>query len=63
MFALGLIVYRSSVCNKGNERKQKYGIAFIMNDAILNNYTYTPSLFVKNFILPKEREEGIAVEN
>lgn len=25
--------------------------------------TYTPSLFVKNFILPKEREEGIAVEN
>lgn len=26
-------------------------------------YTYTPSLFVKNFILPKEREEGIAVEN
>ena len=28
MFALGLIVYRSSVCNKGNERKQKYGIAY-----------------------------------
>ena len=27
------------------------------------SYTYTPSLFVKNFILPKEREEGIAVEN
>lgn len=27
------------------------------------DYTYTPSLFVKNFILPKEREEGIAVEN
>lgn len=26
-------------------------------------HTYTPSLFVKNFILPKEREEGIAVEN
>lgn len=25
--------------------------------------TYTPSLFEKNFILPKEREEGIAVEN
>ena len=26
-------------------------------------HTYTPSLFEKNFILPKEREEGIAVEN
>ena len=25
--------------------------------------TYTPSLFEKNFILPKEREEGIAVVN
>ena len=25
--------------------------------------TYTPSLFEKNFILPKEREEGIAVGN
>ena len=25
--------------------------------------TYIPSLFEKNFILPKEREEGIAVEN
>ena len=28
MFALGLIVYRISVCSKGNERKQKYGIAY-----------------------------------
>ena len=26
-------------------------------------HTYTPSLFEKNFILPKEHEEGIAVEN
>ena len=26
-------------------------------------HTYTSSLFEKNFILPKEREEGIAVEN
>ena len=30
---------------------------------VSNVHTYTPSLFVKNFILPKEREEGIAVEN
>lgn len=30
---------------------------------IIATHTYTPSLFVKNFILPKEREEGIAVEN
>lgn len=29
MFALGLIVYRISVCSKENERKQKYGIAYI----------------------------------
>ena len=28
MFALGLIVYRISVCSKENERKQKYGIAY-----------------------------------
>lgn len=26
-------------------------------------HTYTPSLFKKEFVLPKEREEGIAVEN
>lgn len=32
-------------------------------DFINKTHTYTPSLFVKNFILPKEREEGIAVEN
>ena len=28
MFALGLIVYCISACSKGNERKQKYGIAY-----------------------------------
>ena len=35
----------------------------IVRELERQGYTYTPSLFVKNFILPKEREEGIAVEN
>ena len=30
---------------------------------LLGDNGHTPSLFEKNFILPKEREEGIAVGN
>ena len=46
------------------------GISSVLNNKLTYKFkvgqyldTYTPSLFVKNFILPKEREEGIAVEN
>ena len=44
------------------------GISSVLNNKLTYKFkvgkyldTYTPSLFVKNFILPKEREEGIAV--
>ena len=46
---------------------QANGLPLIVSNTITQELkitdTYTPSLFVKNFILPKEREEGIAVEN
>ena len=57
------VVYR---VNKNSEYFPKDISNIFLNRKYLGNeiiYTYTPSLFVKNFILPKEREEGIAVEN
>ena len=51
------------VFERAEEEEKLFDIDKFEQYLFRETHTYTPSLFKKEFVLPKEREEGIAVEN
>ena len=52
------------MCLNVQKKRKNYLTLIIFEQYLFKaTHTYTPSLFEKEFILPKEHEEGINIEN